>query len=108
MLTHIHPKLPMRNKEITRQYYIHQLGFSEWGGDFPDYLMIHKDQIEIHFFLFKELDPYGNYGQVYIRVNNIESYYQSLLDRNIVIHPNDPLNLDYAIENLFQLEITAK
>jgi hypothetical protein len=29
MLTHIHPKLPMRNKHITRQYYVNQSGFRQ-------------------------------------------------------------------------------
>ena len=29
MLTDIHPKLPMRNKNITKNYYIDKLGFTE-------------------------------------------------------------------------------
>ena len=71
MLTAIHPKLPMRNKTATRQYYIDQLGFQEIG-DYEGYLMVRKDKIEIHFFEFKELDPKENYGQIYIRTNDIE------------------------------------
>ena len=31
MLTQIHPKIPMRNKEITRNFYIDSLGFEEIG-----------------------------------------------------------------------------
>jgi len=65
MLTNVHPKLPMRNKAITKKYYIEQLGFSELN-DYGDYLLLNKDNIEIHFFEFKELDPKKNYGQVYI------------------------------------------
>ena len=88
MLNSIHPKLPMRDKAITRQYYIGQLGFRQLGPtDFEGYLMIHKDDIEIHFFEFKELDPNENYGQVYIRTNDIEELYQSLLNKKVVIHP---------------------
>lgn len=50
MLTAINPKLPMRNKAITRNFYINQLGFKEWGSaDFDGYLMVQKDSIEIHF-----------------------------------------------------------
>ena len=40
MLTAIHPKLPMRDKTITRDYYIHQLGFEQSGGDYDEYLML--------------------------------------------------------------------
>ena len=65
MLTNIHPKLPMRDKAITREYYIQQLGFQEFGSaDFEGYLMVEKDNIQIHFFEFKALDPKENYGQV--------------------------------------------
>ena len=92
MLTDINPKLPMRNKNVTREFYINKLGFKELGSaDFDGYLMIEKDQIQIHFFEFKELDPKENYGQVYIRTDNIDSFYQSLLDSKTTIHPNGPL-----------------
>ena len=51
MLTAINPKLPMRNKAITRDFYITQLGFQELGNaDFNGYLMVQKDTIEIQFF----------------------------------------------------------
>lgn len=92
MLTNVHPKLPMRNKAITKKYYIEQLGFSELN-DYGDYLLLNKDNIEIHFFEFKELDPKKNYGQVYIRTNDIENFYQTLLDCKVNIHPNAPLQL---------------
>lgn len=94
MLTAVHPKLPMRNKETTKDYYINKLGFQQLGSaDFPDYLMVEKDQVQIHFFLFKELIPAENYGQVYIRTSNIESMYQLLLDKQVAIHPNGPLQV---------------
>lgn len=92
MLTDIHPKLPMRNKDVTRAYYIDQLGFKEIGRtDYHDYLMIEKDQIEIHFFKFTALDPKENYGQVYIRTDQIDEFYESLLERKTEIHPNGKL-----------------
>jgi len=94
MLTDIHPKLPMRDKSATRDFYIHKLGFQELGSaDFDGYLMVQKDSIQIHFFEFKALDPKENYGQVYIRTDNIERFYQSLLDEKIRIHPNGQLSL---------------
>ena len=92
MLTDINPKLPMRDKKITREFYLNKLGFKEYGSaDYNDYLMIEKDQIQIHFFEFKELDPKENYGQVYIRTDNIDNFYQTLLDYKTMIHPNGRL-----------------
>ncbi|NNV56935.1 bleomycin resistance protein [Limnovirga soli] len=86
MLTSISPKLPMRDKGITKDFYINQLGFKEFGmADFPGYLMVQKDQIEIHFFEFAALDPNENYGQVYIRTDNITEWYQLALEHNVTI-----------------------
>jgi catechol 2,3-dioxygenase-like lactoylglutathione lyase family enzyme len=94
MLTAINPKLPMRNKGLTRDFYLNKLGFRELGTvDYDGYLMIQKDNIEIHFFEFKELDPKENYGQVYIRTDDIDTFYQTLLDNKITIHPNGHLQL---------------
>jgi hypothetical protein len=90
MLTEINPKLPMRDKSLTKDYYLNQLGFEELG-DYGDYLMVRKDKIEIHFFEFKALDPKENYGQVYVRTNNVDKLYQELLDNNVAIHPNGHL-----------------
>lgn len=88
MMTSIIPKLPMRNKATTRDFYLNQLGFADIGSaDFDGYLMVKKDNIEIHFFEFKELDPKENYGQVYIRINDIETLYRTLVNNNNSIHP---------------------
>ena len=77
MLTDINPKLPMRDKAATRDFYLNKLGFQEFGSaDYDGYLMVQKDGIQIHFFEFKELDPKENYGQVYIRTDNIDEWYQ--------------------------------
>ncbi|QCR22312.1 VOC family protein [Pontibacter sp. SGAir0037] len=92
MLTGICPKLPMRHKGITREFYINKLGFKEFGSvDYDGYLMVEKNNIQIHFFEFKDLDPKDNYGQVYIRTNDIDNIYQSMLDNKVSIHPNGTL-----------------
>ncbi len=91
MLTDIHPKLPMRDKSVTQQFYLDKLGFTQFGGDYPDYLMVEKDAIQIHFFLFKELNPKENYGQVYIRTKKIDVLYTSLKSHGVAIHPNGHL-----------------
>lgn len=94
MLTSVHPKIPMRDKSLTREYYIQKLGFKDIGAqDYAEYLMLQKDNIELHFFEYKDLDPAENYGQVYIRTDDIEGLYQEMLDNNVSIHPNAPLQV---------------
>lgn len=94
MLTDIHPKLPMRDKAVTRDFYLNQLGFQEFGNaDYDGYLMVQKDRIQIHFFEFKELDPKENYGQVYIRTDNIEAWYQLAVDKKLSIPAAGHLHL---------------
>lgn len=91
MLININPKLPMRNKAVTKEFFINRLGFSQCGDDYESYLMVEKDSIEIHFFEFKELDPKENYGQVYIRTDDIDGLYKSFQANQISIHPNGTL-----------------
>lgn len=94
MLLQIHPKLPMRNKSATRDFYINLLGFSEYGSvDYNGYLMVVKDHIQIHFFEFKDLNPAENYGQVYIRTNRIEEIYRRFQENQVAIHPAGSLQL---------------
>jgi len=91
LLTDICPKLPMRDKTATREYYIN-LGFREFGSaDFNDYLMVQGGDIQVHFFLFKELDPRENYGQVYIRTNDVDALYALFVAQKADIHPNGHL-----------------
>jgi len=94
MLTAVHPKLPMRDKQITRKYYLEQLGFRDAGAaDYPNYLILEREQVQLHFFLFRELDPLENDGQVYIRTDDIDSLYKELLDKKVPVHPNAPLQV---------------
>ena len=93
MLSAIIPKLPMRNKLKTRNFF-QSLGFRDLGNtDYDSYLMLYKDNIEIHFFEFEALDPNQNYGQVYIRTHNIDELYQHFLNNGICIHPNGNLSV---------------
>jgi hypothetical protein len=84
MLTGINPKLPMRNKNVTRDFYLNKLDFQEFGdANYDGYLMVQKNNIQLHFFEFKDLDPKENYGQVYIRTDNIDEWYQMALDKKL-------------------------
>ncbi len=94
MLHSINPKLPMRNKAMTRAFYSEKLGFKVFGSaEYDGYLMMEKDLVQLHFFEFSNLNPAENYGQVYIRTDDIEGLYQTLLDNKVGIHPNGKLQL---------------
>ncbi len=45
----------------------------------------------MHFFLFENLNPAENYGQVYIRVTGIDTLYHQWKNAGVAIHPNAPL-----------------
>ncbi|MEZ4985706.1 MAG: VOC family protein [Saprospiraceae bacterium] len=83
----------MRNKEQTKDFYLNKLGFSLWGdADYPGYLMIQKDAVQLHFFESNALNPLENDGQVYIRTNDIESLFTEYAQQGI-IHPNGSLSV---------------
>jgi len=90
MLLSVIPKLPMRDPALTRDYYS-RLGFRV-TGDYGDYLLMEMEGAEIHFFLFRDLNPGENYGQVYLRTNAVHDLYQAYLQNGIAIHPNGGLS----------------
>ena len=58
MLTDINPKLPMRNKAITRDFYLNKLDFKEFGStDYEGYLMVQKTIFKFIFLSLKSLTP---------------------------------------------------
>ena len=84
----------MRDKSTTKKFYIDKLGFKLVGDtDFDGYLMVEKDSVEIHFFEFKQINPKENYGQIYLRVESIDSVYNNLLANNVEIHPAGHLQI---------------
>ena len=84
----------MRNKAVTKDFYINKLGFEQFGNaDYDGYLMVQRDAIQIHFFEFKELNPKDNYGMVYIRTEAIDKWYRELMKKKIDIHPNGALEI---------------
>lgn len=77
----------MRDKAVTKDFY-QQLGFQPLeSANYEGYLMMQKDRVQLHFFEFKELDPTGNYGQVYVRTDHIDGLYQDMLNKGLAIHP---------------------
>lgn len=93
----------MRDKAVTQDYYISKLGFEKFGGDYEDYLMVQKDSIQIHFFLFKKLDPKENYGQVYIRTDDIEKWYKLAINKKLSLPAAGHLKLKLWGQKEFSL-----
>lgn len=82
----------MRDRAVTRSYYVGKLGFKDAGTeDYEHYLILERDNLQIHFFEFKALDPNENDGQIYIRTDHVDELYQSFLHNKVDIHPNGQL-----------------
>lgn len=90
MLTALIPKLPMRDPAATRAFYVDRLGFTV-NGEYSDYLILKRDGLELHFFLFAELDPMTNDGQVYLRTDDVDALHGAFAARGVAIHPNGGL-----------------
>ena len=71
------PKLPAKDLAVTKSFY-EKLNFQQVGGTYPDYLMMCRDEIEIHFFLYEELNAPENYGMCYLRITGIDAFYSDL------------------------------
>lgn len=91
MFTSIVPKLPMRSQKSTIDYYVNKLNFELISDEYEEYLIIEKDDLELHFFLYRDLDIAENFGQIYIRTEVIDDIYQGFLATNVAIHPNGSL-----------------
>lgn len=76
------PKLPTKDLEATKQFYNGKLGFAV-SESFPDYLILKKDQVEIHFFLHRQLDLTRNIGMAYVRVQKVDEFYNGLKALNL-------------------------
>ena len=83
MLASVSPKLPMLRLDEHLNFYVDLLQFSVIG-DYGDYLLVKRDDVELHFFAFAELDPKENYGQAYIRVETgIELLFEECQTRGV-------------------------
>lgn len=91
-LNAIIPRLPSRNLAATNDFYTSKLGF-EKTGDYPDYLMLRRDNMEIHFFLFKALNPLENYGSCYLRASGIDTLYKEVGDAGYAFTENQKLQI---------------
>jgi catechol 2,3-dioxygenase-like lactoylglutathione lyase family enzyme len=72
------PTLPARNLDETLGFY-DQIGFKlAYRNPDPDeYVIVRRGPLELHFFLWPELDVKANYSGCYIRVKDVDDLYQA-------------------------------
>jgi catechol 2,3-dioxygenase-like lactoylglutathione lyase family enzyme len=84
------PNLPSRDLARTAAFYRDKLGFTVEGDDYEDFLMISRDDISLHFYLAREMDPLKDAGICYIYVEKVEALYREY-EAAGVIHSNGKL-----------------
>jgi catechol 2,3-dioxygenase-like lactoylglutathione lyase family enzyme len=71
------PMLPSRCVSATTEFYA-RLGFEGGPHEFDqDYAILRRGSVELHFFTHRELVPAESSAGCYIRVLDVESFYQS-------------------------------
>lgn len=88
VLLQVHPKLPMRDAHLTCRFYVEKLGFSLLS-DYGSYLILRRDAVELHFFEHKTLDPKQNYGQAYVRTNDVDLLHDSFRQKGVALQPRE-------------------
>lgn len=73
------PILPCRSVSATAEFY-RRLGFEGGPHGFnPDYAIFKRGKVEIHFFTHAELVPAQSWAGCYIRVSDVQSFYEASL-----------------------------
>lgn len=71
MLERLSPILPARDIIAAQAFYA-AIGFQTVFLN-GDYLLMTRDQAEVHFFRHAELDPYANYCGAYLRPGDVDA-----------------------------------
>lgn len=80
MLLSLIPKLPAKNLDATRDFYVNILGF-RLVSQYPEYLILVRDGVEVHFYPNEHVVPEASDVMVYVRVNDIDDLYRELTDK---------------------------
>lgn len=71
------PNLPARDFDATAAMYA-RAGFSETNR-YPDYLIVERGDVELHFSLDPGMDPGSTAGVAYLRVDDVETFHAELV-----------------------------
>ncbi|MEO9824409.1 MAG: VOC family protein [Paracoccaceae bacterium] len=84
MLETTAPILPSRDFDATAAFYA-KFGF-EVTGRYPQYLIIVRDKVELHFFEYPKHVPESSYHAAYIRSSDIDTFSAELVASDIPTH----------------------
>jgi uncharacterized glyoxalase superfamily protein PhnB len=83
MLQILIPKLPARDIEETKSFYVDKLSFNLNGLN-NDYLIVAKDNVEIHFYQNKNIKPTQSDKMIYLRVSEkINTLYEEFIQKGV-------------------------
>lgn len=102
MITSIISKLPFIDKEMSLDFYLRGLNF-QLAVDFGDYLILKKENLEIHLFEFSSLEPSKSDFMIYLRTSEINSIYNELQSKGISIYPNGKLETKHWGQKEFSI-----
>ena len=71
------PQLPARDFDATAAMYA-RIGIVETNR-YPDYLILERDDAELHFALTPDLDPASTAGVAYLRVDDVGAFYAEVV-----------------------------
>ncbi|MFW5772110.1 MAG: bleomycin resistance protein [Phototrophicaceae bacterium] len=91
-LTKAAPVLYCTDLNRTSVFFTESLGFIEQSRyEAEGYLILTRDEVELHYQRRDDLDPVSNDGNCYVYVGDIETLYHAFNSRPGVIHPNGRL-----------------
>ena len=77
------PTLPSRSLSVTVEFY-RSLGFEGGVHEFSsDYAILRRGAVELHFFTHRELVPAESSAGCYIRVGDVDGFYNSTLSQQL-------------------------
>jgi len=80
-MDHATPNLPSRDFEATSQFYA-KLGFSETWRD-RGWMILKRDGLALEFFPYPDLDPLESSFGCCIRLDDLDSFYETCRDAGI-------------------------
>lgn len=75
------PILPSRNLSETIAFY-QQFGFQTIAA-YDNYVILCRDTVEIHFSLFPEIVPTQSYAECYLRITEVDQWFQEFQQRSL-------------------------
>ena len=84
------PQLPARDLDATAAMYA-RIGIVEINR-YPDYLILERGDVELHFAVTPDLDPASTAGVAYLRVDDVEAFYAEVVAAGFEVLADDVLH----------------